>query len=281
MKKLDPSEFWFEDILKSNAATHICLRWEIRRERIKRGILNIDDSSRVEFLSRPYMDRNRNEAERMYDYRTRGNFQRDNIYDECEVDENGVTTLPIDMKIRRGHRGMFCPMWVIFSRFRDAFKELGEALDSAEKKFKSMRVSEREYDKRLKKWEDMMDQQFGWLKGDFDTHDYRAFLINWDMSKENLMKEFQNFLDDNYETHGQTPASLPGGGDRYRKMRADLVHLARARLWKFYVGNIDKCHLSVGESTSEYAQKILASERTYNNSLDRIIELCESEEYQW
>ena len=51
MKKLDPSEFWFEDILKSNAATHICLLWEIRRERIKRGNLNIDDSSHVEFLS--------------------------------------------------------------------------------------------------------------------------------------------------------------------------------------------------------------------------------------
>ena len=126
-----------------------------------------------------------------------------------------------------------------------------------------------------------MNQRFGTLRWEGFDKEYRAFHIDWGMSKENLIKEFTDFIDEAYEIHGQAPPSLPGGGDPYRKMRADLVHLARARLWKFHAGNIDKCHLAVGESTSEYAKKILASERTYNNSLDRIIELCESKEYQW
>ena len=285
MKKLDPSEFWFEDILKSNAATHLCLDHELTRERIKRGSLKVDHSSQLEYLSRPYVDlplSDKKDKESYYEIRN-GIRQYGDPSDE-HPDEKTETRWHRGMFISKWAvlKGMLWPMWVLVDRFRSEFKEMGEAIDSAEKEFKSMKVSKKEHEKRVRKWEDMMNQRFGTLRWEgFDDHEYRAFNIDWAKSKENLIKEFTDFIDEAYETHGQAPPSLPGGGDPYRKMRADLVHLARARLWKFHAGNIAKCHLSVGESTSEYAKKIQASERTYSNSLDRIIELCESEEYQW
>lgn len=172
-------------------------------------------------------------------------------------------------------------MWLLVEQFRSDFKEMVEAIDSAEKDIFPNKVAKKENEKRMREWEEMMDRRFSYLREEGFVEDYRAFFIDWDLSKENLIKEFTDYINEAYETHGHAPVSLPGGGDPYRKMRADLVHLARSRLWKFYAGNIDKCHLAVGESTSQYAKKILVSERTYNNSLDRIIELCESEEYQW
>ena len=283
MKKLDPSEFWFEDILKSKAATDLCLRWEIRREKIKRGVLNIDDS--YEGFLRPYMDwplSEREEKESFCDLMSGNTHVGKHFYDQNPGDwEKRWRNDGSFIRRSSVQKGTFRPMWLLVDQFRSDFKEMVEAIDSAEKDFFPNKVTKKENEKRMREWEEMMDRRFSSLRVEGFVEDYRAFFIDWDLSKENLIKEFTDYIDEAYETHGHAPVSLPGGGDPYRKMRADLVHLARARLWKFYAGNIDKCHLAVGESTSEYAKKILASERTYNNSLDRTIELCESEEYQW
>ena len=86
MKKLDPSEFWFEDILKSNAATHLCLDWELNREKMKRDKAYAEHSNEYEFLMTPYMDRRQKNVEYYYDCVNGGDRYRDDFPDENHVD---------------------------------------------------------------------------------------------------------------------------------------------------------------------------------------------------